>query len=294
MEILQNPLFQAVAAPLLASLAVAALLRPVLGARQATALGLGVAAGFLTAYILMEGLPPFPPPASKQKLFWLVAFGGAAGLILDLAGAGRRWRWAALIVLPLGGLVWYAWRQLGAGPEAGLLLSLGLLAAGAIVFLGALEIAGERDGPLAACVPMVVSGAAASGVALLGSSISLALLGAALAAAAGAAAAWLYLGLLTGRGEGGYGATLLLAGSAPLVALSGVLGLYTPQLSRPALALLALVPVAGALAGGWLRRRGGGDLRLAPLLQGLAAAVPAVLALAVAWFGAEPAAAYGY
>ncbi len=293
MELLQNPLFQAAVAPLLLCLVVAALSRLVLSS-LALCLGLGVAAGFLTAYVLMEGLPPFPPPASKQKLFWLVAFGGLAGLVLDLAGAGRRWRWAALVLFPCGCLVWFAWRQLGTGPEAGLLLSLALLAVGGMVFLGAVEIAGERYGPLAACASLVVSGAATSGVALLGSSVSLAQLGGALAAAVGAAAAWLYLGLLTGRGEGGFGTTLLLVGGGALVALSGVLGLYTPQLSHPALALLVLAPVAVVLTGSWLQGRGGVGPRLVPLILGLAAAVPAMLALAVAWLSAEPASSYGY
>src|SRR6185503_3956583 len=83
---------------LLASLAGAA-------GRRVGALGIG--AGFLVAYYLIQsGVPAFPPPQAAQKVFWIAAIGLALGFVLDLAGLTRAGGHLFAFLVPIGALWW--------------------------------------------------------------------------------------------------------------------------------------------------------------------------------------------
>ncbi len=270
-------------APLAVALAVLAIVRLAFAERTILG-GAAVAVGFLLGYALFEGVPPFPPPAGKQKIFYLVLIGGGLGLALDLARSPAALTRGALLVLPGAALAWLAWRQIMAGPEALFWLHLALLWLGFAAVLWRLDqVARSPGGTVPAAVLLCVTAAGASGVAYLGASITMALLLAALAAPAGALLAWSYGERILNRDRHWFGAAALLGGGGALVALAAVLSLYTPQVSRTALVLLALVPFSSLLVerfspgGEGVRRLG------LPWLVAVAAAVTALVAVGAAY-----------
>lgn len=281
--ILQNPLFQAVLTPFALALILIALIRLAGGARWGgRAAGVALAIGLLVGYVLLEGWPPFPPPAAKQKAFYLIALCGLLGLALDLGRLPVVILRVAAVAFPALCLGWIAWRRLAAGPDGAFVLQLGLLWLGSAAVLWGLADDGRRHGPLAVCVLVIVTAAAAAAIAMLGASISLALLAAAVAAAAGGCAIWIYGERLFGR-EAEASAALVLGGGGALAALAPVMSLYTPQISQPALAVLVLVPFSGLLAGR-IPLRGDRLERIAsPIILAIVAALPALAAVGVAY-----------
>lgn len=283
--VLNDPAVQTGLAPFLVALVVGMALRALGGERV---MGVALGLGFLAAYALLEGVPTFPPPASKQKVFYLAAFGLAAGLAIDLA---RRPAWlgqAAAVAYPLACALWFAWRRLGGTPDIAFLATLAGLWAGGAVFLVRLGRVGEGEGALDAGIVLVAAALGAAGVAMLGASITLALSSAAVAAAAGGLALWDYIAWGARGARRPFGAAALLGGGGALVALAGVMALYTPQVSKAALALVVLVPFADraarhiALGSGALARLTG------PVALGAVAAVPALAAVGLAYLTGGP------
>ena len=177
-SLIHNPVFQTVLAPFTVALILAAVLRLAGGrGRGAAVMGIAIAVGFLVGYGLFEGVPSFPPLASKQKVFYLAVLGGLVGLALDLIRRSATLKWAAIILFPAVCLVWLAWRQLLAGPELGLLVHLALVWAGFTLVLWRLAAVGNGEGgALTANILLIVMAAGASGVAMAGASITLSLL----------------------------------------------------------------------------------------------------------------------
>jgi len=278
-EWLSDPAVQVGLAPFAVALALG-LAAQAFGA--ARFMGLAIGAGFLVAYGLFEGVADFPPPASKQKVFYLVAFGLAAGLAIDLAGRSVWVARAAIVGFPLACALWLAWRRLGGDPSLDFLAALAGYWIGAAIFLARLAQLGAREGPACAGAVLIAAALAASGVAALGSSISLALLAAAVAAATGGATLWSYGAWLLKGQAGAFGQAALLGGGGALVALAGVMTLYAPQTSKVALVLIVLVAFADLA----VRPLSGGTGMLArasrPVIHGVLAAIPALAALGLA------------
>ncbi len=281
---LNDPAVQVGLAPFAVSL-VLGLLVQVLGA--ARVMGLALGAGFLVAYVLFEGVPDFPPPAAKQKVFYLAAIGLGAGLVLDLLNRPAWVTRGAIVVFPLGCALWFAWRRLGGGADLMFLLTLAGFWAGAALFLNRLARLGEQEGLPGAGAVLIAAALGAAAVAMLGNSITLALLAGAVAAAAGGLTLWSYGPWVLKGQAGAFGATALLGGGGALVALAGVMALYVPQVSKTALALVILTSFAGpaarqfSLGSGPVARAGG------PVVLGGLAAVPALAALGLAYLMQE-------
>ena len=284
-----DPAVQTGLVPFALAFGLAAVLQA-LGAGRVMELALG--AGFLAAYALFEGVAPFPPPAAKQKVFYLVAFGLAAGLLIDLA---KRPAWltrGAVIAFPLACALWFAWRRLGGSLDGSLdpgfaASLLGLWAGGALL-LARLERVGESQGAVTAGILLIAAALGAVGVAMLGASITLALSAGAVAAAAGGLVLWSYLvSILKGRTVP-FGTAAVLGGGGALVALAGVLALYTPQAAKIPLALLLLCLFAdqaaqrASLGSGLLARLGG------PVVLAALACVPALAAVGLAYLMKAP------
>ena len=275
-----DPAVQTGLVPFALALGLAAVLQA-LGAGRVMGLALG--AGFLAAYALFEGVVPFPPPAAKQKIFYLVAFGLAVGLLIDLM---KRPPWlarGAVIAFPLACALWFAWRRLGGNMDLGFAASLLGLWAGGAVLLARLERVGEAQGALSAGILLIAAALGAAGVAMLGASITLALSAGAVAAAAGGLALWAYLALVLKGHSSPFGTAAVLGGGGALVALAGVMALYTPQVGKLPLALILLCLFADQAAqrvglGGGVMARVGGPVVLAAL-----ASVPALAAVGLAY-----------
>jgi len=120
-SLIQNPVFQTVVAPFTVALILAAVLRLVGGSGCGAAImGIAIAVGFLVGYGLFEGVPSFPPLASKQKVFYLAALGGLVGLALDLKGSqitstNKRYTMRLIKNLIIGVLCWFAMGAAQAG-----------------------------------------------------------------------------------------------------------------------------------------------------------------------------------
>src|SRR6202042_514229 len=104
-------------------------------------------------------------------------------------------------------LAWFSLRPLLAGPDAGLLLKLALLWAGAAIVLWRICAANARGGALAGAILTLRTGVGAAGGAALAPFIGVTLLCACVAAVAGALALWAYGARLLARAPMTIGAT---------------------------------------------------------------------------------------
>ena len=189
----------------------------------------------------------------------------------------------AVVVFPLACALWFAWRRLGGSPDIEFLATLaGLWAIGAL-FLDRLAQIGEQDGALNAGIPLIAAALGAAVVSMQGASITLALLSGAVAAAAGGLALTDFAVWVARGRRRPFGAAAVLGGGGALVALAGIMALYTPQISKPALALLLLVVFADRAA----RRLSLGSALAArigePLALGALTAVAAFAAIGLAY-----------
>lgn len=282
-SVASDPAFQTVIAPFLVAFGLGALVRVAArGEAGPRFMGIAACVGFLVAYALFEGIPSFPPPTSKQKVFYLVALGAGMGFALDFARAPR----LAARVLGLGFallcVAWLAWRPLSAGPSIGFMAGALALWAGGALFLWRVARVDERDGALNAGILVVVAALGLAALAMQAASISLALLSLALASAVGALALWDYGAWVVSGRRRGFGAAAGLGAAGALVAIAGVLALYTQAASPPAMAVLLVVAFSDELARHLNTGSGAPGRALAPVMLGLVAAMPALAAVGLA------------
>ncbi|MCG5239379.1 hypothetical protein [Azospirillum doebereinerae] len=277
-DLLNDPFVQSSLLPLILGAVAVGVLRLVGGARTGRLLApAGIALAFLGLFILVVGLPAFPPPSSMGKLFWSAAGGLVLGLAADALGLKGRPVSVAVAVWLVLALGWIAGPALDSLAAAVPLLVL--LAVGAWVAFGGSAPDGHSPGSSSAAAPAAVLLALALAVgvtALIGSSASLAQLGLALTAATGGFLLWNWP---TERHV--WGASGRVALGLPLL-LAAILALYTQV--QAATLLLALP----ALAAEPLRRRLPiPDTGFGPALGTVAvtvlAVLPALVAIAAAW-----------
>jgi hypothetical protein len=215
-----------------------------------------------------------------HKLPYLLALGLAAGVVLDLGGAGRGGAFAAAVALLLAALAWMAWPQAGRlGEDAWAMLAAAGLVGAAI--LGSLASAERRS--VNAPAMLVVGGLGLAGVAFNAGSLKLFQLAIALAAAVGGYALWNWP-----KPRHAFGAAGLLGAGLAWVSLA-LLTLLLTDVRPGALLALACVFAAAPVArrvplGRWNRRLA------EPLLIALLAAIPVAAALVL---GDAPAATPG-
>ncbi len=287
-----DPVFQTVIAPFAVALAVVAIAQLVGGRRGQIVAGLGVALAVLVGYALLASVPRFPPPASTQKLFYLIALGGLLGLVVDAVGRPPLLDRLAVVALPTVALVWLAWRQLAAGPEILLLVTLGLLWAGMTAALWRLADASDRGAGVIGPVLLIVAAIGTAVVALLGRTATLSLLSGAIAAAVGALALWNYAASIIGGSSRGFGRTALLSAAGGLAAVCALLVLFTPTASRLALVGILLVPFSEPAARRIRLGSGPAERILSPVLHAAVAAIPALAAVGIAYLSSGDAPAF--
>ena len=294
-ELLANPVVVTILPPLLAGLLLGVLAWVSSGNRIAMALGWGI--GLLFIYWLLEGVPPLPPIAAKQKLGYLLALGGLAGFALiawrfsPLISRLKYIALAALAVISLG------WSKFGGADDLWVLLLAiavsGLLSAGSIAAMSLTD----SQTPQAAVertfiIPTAYLTTAIAGsiVAASGLFLGMAQMLGALAAMLGGAIAVGFFALLA-RGRG---IDLLPQGAAMAVANAllcavALTALLAPSANGLALVLLSLGPLLAALLANRLAMALPGIALFRPILAGAIIAVPAIIASLIAVFtGTSP------
>lgn len=267
-DLLQNPAVQAGVLPFVAALLVAAALR---NTRQ---LGLAIAAGFLCAVALTMGFG-FESLTSLKKLVLVGIAAAALGVVLELTTEQPRPVHRAFVAAAACIATLWVLQRILLQRDA---LALTLAGLGAAVYCVALLAGGERAGrdPVCAAATALVLGLASGALALLGASAQLAQLGIALGAGAGAA---LLVQMLCAA-SAPVGWTLGL--SAQIIAgLIGLLAVATGSLPWYCLLPIPLVAWAAHLA-----PRAARPVWQRAVLSVLFAIVPALLAVALAWFTA--------
>ncbi len=244
------------------------LLQGRLGRAQALALGLAV----LAVYVVLEGFPAIPPASGKQKLACLLV------LAVALAHLPR-----PRVVMPLFLLataLWLGWPKLSQASLGAEALVLGLPALAAA--LPRPESA-ERAFLLPAAV--MVFGLGAAALSVLGVFMGFAQASGAMVALLGGVVGVAYLrGIVTGQWH-------VLTPQAEnlalmsLAALSLMIALFAPDVSLAAYALLSLTLAVPAIAPAFTRQ----SAALRPFLFAALAALPAALAVLLAYASVTPA-----
>ena len=267
-DLLNNPAVQAGVAPFVVALVAAVMLH------RTRLLGLAIGAGFLTVVFLALGFS-IESMTSVRKM---IVSGAAATLLvlvieaakLDAKPAIR----AVLAAAAAAAAIWVIWRVLQQLETKGLLVA----GAGAVIYLAALVESGNRIGSdsVRSASAALMLGLACGVLALLGASASLAQVGIAVGASAGSV---LLLQMFTGK-YAPTGWTLALPANV-IAGLVGLLAVFTGSLPWYSLLPTLAIP--------WATRAvpaGKYPVWLTAFLSALAALVPMLLAVAIAWFTA--------
>ena len=269
MGLLDNPLIQSAALPLLGVLLLAPVLRRFAGPRAASgAIVLGLCAG----YVAIQGWPPWLPRTSTQKLPSLLLAALVVGWALDSSGIAPRLRRPAIVALVVLGTAWLGWPLLRTlhAPDLALVAAVSVCGSAALLHLDR----ARRDG-LDAPVMLLAAALGASAIALYATSALIAQLCGALAAALGGFLLWNWP-----RSRDRFAGGGVCGAGAGLIFLLAILAFYT-RASRLALLLACAALAADALISRMefspLRSRVGRPFGVAA-----AALIPVALALAVA------------
>lgn len=263
--LLQNPAVQAGVVPFAVAIGLsAALVRTRL-------LALAQVAGFLALVGLAIGFSFEALTASKKLVLIGIATAVAALALERRGGRPPRSERAVLLAVLAAGCVWMLWRllaQLELGPA---LLAAALASAYIVVLVGStLHMSGD---PVRGAAAGLMVGLGTGVLALLGASAVLGLVGIAVGASAGAT---LLVQMLRGR-SGEAGTTISLPASA-IAGLAGVLAVMSASLPWFCLVPLLASPLATGVVPASVR-----PLWLRAFLSALAALVPVLLAVGLAW-----------
>lgn len=280
-----NPVTLTVLPPLLAGLLLGLLAWVTAGNRVAMAIGWAL--GVVFVYWLLEGVPPLPPAAAKQKLGYLIALGGLAGVVWSLFPGNRPFTALASLVLAVVAVLWLGWSKVIGGGNMGVVLLAAalaiLLAAGMIGWIRSQDRAGAAEEPFLAPAVQLTTAIAGSIVAASGLFLGMGQMLGALSAMLGGALAISYAALLI-RGRG---LDLLPPGAALAVGNAVLCGvaltaLLAPSPSLNGLIVLALGPVLAFLLRGRIAALLPQTQFLRPILAGAIIAIPAIAASLIA------------
>lgn len=265
-ELLQNPAVQAGVLPFAGGLVVAVFLR---ATRQ---LGVAIAAAFLVAVGLTMGFG-LESLTSVKKLALTGIAAAVLGVLLEALTDKPRWPHRAALALAVALAVLWVLQRILSQREAPFALLAGV---GAVAYALALLAGAERVArrPVDAAAVALVLGFASGVLAVLGASAQLAQLGIAIGGGAGAV---LLVQMFSGT-SAPVGWTIGL--SAQIAAgLVGLLAVFTGSLPWYCLLPLPLVAWGVSLAPGPTR-----PIWLAAVFATVVGSIPAVVALALAWF----------
>jgi hypothetical protein len=264
-DLLLNPAVQGGVVPALVALVVVAL------SLRSRALALVPVAGFLAVVLLAVGFS-FEPMTARSKVVAAVLGAGVLALLLDIAKVrATAVLRGAIALLAAAAALWVASRVLQQQQGAALWGHGAAVVGFALLMLGSSGMSGGDS--LRTLVVGTVLGLAAGALGMLGASVSAALMGIALGASCGVAVlAQMLRGRSTARLD------FLDLPVASYVVLGGVMSSLTGELPGYALAPMLLVPLAARL----VPRRDAAPAWRDALLSGLAALLPALLAVALA------------
>jgi hypothetical protein len=266
-ELLANPAVQAAAAPFAVALVIAAALF------RTRLLGLAVVAAFATAVALTVGYS-FDSLTAVRKMILVALASGVVLAAIELRGdaASVRLR-IVLAMLFAAAAIWVVWRVLQQQDAA----KVALYGAAVALYAAALLESSLRAAvdAIGGAVSSLVLGLAAGALAVLGASALLGQLG--IATAVGAGAVLVVQVIARRRSPSGW--TVALTGGV-IAALILLLAVFTGSLPWYCLLPTLAIPwstriFAPGRHGVWLTAAG----------SGLAAVVPAGIAIALAWFG---------
>lgn len=282
--IFANPVTLTIVPPLAAGVLLGLLAWVAAGNRLAMAIGWSL--GALFVYWLLEGVPPLPPIAAKQKLGYVFALGGVGALIAAFFPLAR----LVLIVLAAVAVVWLGWSKLGDPANAETVMLAALAALWSITVTLVWQRVAQGDGTEvraenaflvpAALLTMAIGGSVIAGSGLF---LGMAQMLGALAALIGGGLIVSFLALLL-RGRG---VALLPEGADVAVDTAILSGLVmttvlAPSVSQGALLMLTLGATLVAVLGA---RRLPAVLPAAPVLRPLlAGAIIALPAIAASLF----------
>ncbi len=267
-ELWDNPAVQAAIAPFVVAFIASALLH------RSRLLGLAIGAGFLTVVFLALGFS-FDSLTSVRKTVLVGTGAIALVLVLELLNVQQTPTVRAALAAAAGGAaIWVIARVLQQREAGGAVLA----GVAAVLYLVALVESGNRTGtdPVRAASAALMLGLGSGALALLGASASMAQTGIAVGASAGAA---LLIQMITGK-RAPVGWTLALPANV-IAGLAGLLATFTGVLPW-----YCLIPT---LAVSWATRLVPANrwpVWLTAFLSALAALVPMLLAVAIAWFTA--------
>ena len=257
------------------------------GNRVTMAVGWGL--GVLFIYWLLEGVPPFPPVAAKQKLGYLLAVGSVVGLVFSFINVPRWVFFFKSIAMALLALGWLGWAKFGDADNVwtvvlAVLVTM-LIGRGSLYQLPlAVEAAdASHEHPFIAPAALMTTAIAGAIVATTGLFLGMGQILGALAALLGGALAVGYLALLIR----GHGVLLMPKGSVPVVAYAVLCGavltaLLGPSVNAPALLILATGPILTALLAPRIAAAMPNIPLLRPILAGAVIAIPAIIASLIA------------
>lgn len=267
-QLLSNPAVQAGVAPFLAALLVSAPLR------RTRWMGVAIGVGFAVVVAMTVGFS-YESLTSMRKLVFVGLGVTVLALALDAAQLpARPALQVALAVTTAVAAVWVVWRVLQQ-KETGLALSGGL---GAALYLAALVDSTRRinTDPVRASACALALGLGAGALAFLGASALLSQIGIAIGAGAGAT---LLVQMLSGRrAQVSWTIALLASMVAGLVCL---LAVFTGSLPWYCLLPTLAVPWAARLV-----PAGDRPVWLTSTITAVAALIPVLLAVGLAWFTA--------
>lgn len=277
-ELMRDPLAMTIIWPLLASAVGAGLARLFAGPGMGAALApVAITIGFLLGYLVILGLPGFPPPSSTQKLPYLVVLVAILAVVVALVRGRLIVASAGLAVLAIGGLLWLSGRRLGGGDILSVALALGPLWLGWLVIL--FRLARLRNQGQAPAVMVLVAALGLAGIGIFGASASVGQMALALAAAVGGYLLWNWP-----RVRFPFGETGLVAAGGSLLLLASYLILAWPRAYIfVAVAVLVLVFFADGPAGRLMPRGEGARAVLAPVILGVTALLPVAVAVAITY-----------
>ncbi len=269
-ELLNNPAVQGGVAPFLVALIAAAVLH------RTRLLGLAISAGVAVVVTLAIGFS-FESLTATRKMVLVIGLATLFVLVFELAGfkASRALRAAVAIIFGLAA-VWVVQRLLQQQEDMGRMVMLGAAAALYLGFLADSTNGIGQDSVRASSAGLFL-GLGSGVLALLGGSALLALVGIAAGASAGGT---LLVQMVTGR-RAPAGWTLALPATAT-AGLVGLLSTFTGELRWFCLLPLLAVPWATRLVPAANR-----PVWMTAFLTSFAAAVPAVCAVALAWFASS-------
>lgn len=283
---MQNPLVQTALLPLLVTAAAAVALRLAGGpGRGPLLVGAAIGIGFLVAYAVITGMPPFPPRSSSHKLAYIVLLGLILGIAWSLLRIPRATNIITIFVATAACVAWLAQPKLWAAELTTLLPVAILWATGALAML---RLSATRSDTPDGAMMLVLAAMGMAAVAIFGRSASMTQFAGALAAAAGGfvLCAWFMPSFRLGQ-AGTYG------GGIALLSIATILALYTKS-SPLALAMLILVFFLDSVVDRLPATSGALGRILRPVWMGALALMPVGAAAGIAYLMSSGSAGGGY